>query len=257
MNDTSPEYLTNFAVQLAQKAGKQLMQRFGKAHKQMEKESFHSIVTACDIEVENLIKESISHRFPHHGIVSEESPAADTERELVWVIDPLDGSSYYARGLPAFSVSIALVKGDSIILGVIENPFFQETFHAFLSMGAFLNRKEITVSTTSDLSQAIFNFGHRYLRSDEYLPHSALHLRAVRSIRGGGSCAQELCQIACGRIDGLITAHQASWDFFAGKVILEEAGGKLYQLNGQPIQPRLALLNYSDIVATNSLLRPL
>ncbi|MBX2902826.1 MAG: inositol monophosphatase [Chitinophagales bacterium] len=254
MNDSSPEYLTNFAIQLAQKAGKLLMKHFGKVHEQIEKESFHSIVTSADVEVETFIKNAIAHTFPHHKIVSEESGATHAESEFIWVIDPLDGSSYYARGIPSFSVSIALIKGHSVILGVVENPFFNETFHAFLSMGAFLNRNAISVSTTTALSSAIFNFGHRYLRSEGYKPASVHNLMAVRSIRGGGSCAQELCQIACGRIDGLVTVNQASWDFFAGKLIVEEAGGKLTELNGEAIHPLNALMKHTDIVATNGLL---
>lgn len=255
MSDSSPEYLTNFAIQLAQKAGKILMQHFGKSHLQVEKESFHSIVTQADIEVDKFIQQAIAHTFPHHGIVSEESISTQPQSEFIWVVDPLDGSSYFARSIPSFSVSIALLKGNSVILGVVENPFFKETFHAFLSMGAFLNGKEISVSKTRELSESIVNFGHRYLRDPEHKPNSIENLQAVRSIRGGGSCAQELCQIACGRIDGLITANQSSWDFFAGKVIVEEAGGKLTQLNGKNIQPLTSLLKKTDIVASNSLLQ--
>lgn len=255
MSDASPEYLTNFAIQVAKKAGKLLMQHFGKVHLQVEKESFHSIVTPADVEADNFIKQAIARTFPHHGIVSEESAATQPQNEFVWVVDPLDGSSYFARSIPSFSVSLALMKGNSVILGVVDNPFFNETFHAFLSIGAFLNGKPISVSSINELSKSIVNFGHRYLRADDYKPRSTANLQAVRSIRGGGSCAQELCQIACGRIDGLITVNQASWDFFAGKVIVEEAGGKLVQLDGSAINPQRALLASTDIIASNSLLR--
>ncbi|HRN93195.1 MAG: inositol monophosphatase [Chitinophagales bacterium] len=255
MNKTSAEYLTNFTIQMAQKAGQILMQSFGKQHKQIEKESFHSIVTQADIASENYIKETIAHTFPSHKIVGEESGESKENSEYIWVVDPLDGSSYFARGIPSFSVSVALIKGNSIILGVVDNPFYNETFHGFLGLGAFLNRKEITVSKTEKLSESIFNFGHRYIRAEEYKPSSTANLQAVRSIRGGGSCAQELCQIACGRIDGLVTVNQSSWDFYAGKIILEEAGGKLFQLNENEVNIHTALLGKTDIAATNRRLK--
>lgn len=246
--------LLQFAISTAQAAGHYLMENFGDMHAQTEKESLHSIVTAHDLAVEKLIIDRIKAAYPSHGILSEESGAFDTDSEYLWVIDPLDGSSYFARGLPNFSVAIALVYKNEIILGVVENPLYQETFYATKRGGAFRNQNSIKVSTSSTLSSAIFNFGHRYLRLPEYQPHSGELLKAVRSIRGGGSCAQELCQIACGRIDGLITVNQAPWDFLAGKLILEEAGGKLVKLNGSEISIEESLKKTTDIVATNGVL---
>jgi myo-inositol-1(or 4)-monophosphatase len=246
--------LIQFAIATAQAAGNYLMENFGDTHSQTEKESLHSIVTTHDIVVEKLIIDRIKGAYPSHGILSEESGAIEFDREYLWVIDPLDGSSYFARGLPNFSVAIALVFKNEVILGVVENPVYQETFYATKGGGAFRNQESIKVSTSSSLSTAIVNFGHRYLRLPDYQPQSGNLLTSVRSIRGGGSCAQELCQIACGRADGLITVNQAPWDFLAGKIILEEAGGKLVKLEGNEISVKDSLKMTTDIVATNGIL---
>lgn len=243
-----------FAISLAQEAGAFLMQHFGKQHFEQEKESFHSIVTACDIDVEQLIIKKIQQQFPAHSIVSEESGADIRNSEFQWVIDPIDGSSYFARGIASFSVAFALLQNGEIMLGVIDNPFFKETFYAVKGGGAFKNEERIFVSSTDSLNQSIYSFGHRYLRSESYSPQSTDLLNAVRSIRAGGSCAQELCQLACGRIDGLIAVNQSSWDYFAGKIILEEAGGKMNQLNGKPISITDAILGKQDIYSTNGIL---
>jgi len=250
----SENQLLHFAIATAKAAGNYLMENFGKTHKQTEKESLHSIVTAHDISVEKIIIEKIKMAYPSHGILSEECGALDGDSEYRWVIDPLDGSSYFARGLPSFSVAIALLYKNEVILGVIENPVYQETFYATKGGGAFLNQTAIKVSTTSNLSSAIVNFGHRYLRLPDYQPQSGELLKAVRSIRAGGSCAQELCQIASGRTDGLITVNQAPWDFLAGKLILEEAGGKLTRLDGTEILVPDTLIKPTDIVGTNGVL---
>ncbi len=247
----SENHFVQFAISLAQKAGLYLMENFGDVHPHSEKESFHSIVTSHDIAVEKLIMDSIKRTYPSHGILSEESGATIGESDYLWVIDPLDGSSYFARGLPNFSVAIALLYKNEVILGVIDNPVYKETFYATKRGGAFLNKQPIKVSDTPTLSSAIINFGHRYLRLPMYQPFSGELLKAVRSIHGGGSCAQELCQIACGRTDGLITVNQSPWDFLSGKIILEEAGGKLKKLNGTEISIEDTLKMKTDIVASN------
>lgn len=244
----------SFAIALAREAGCFLMQHFGKQHFEQEKESFHSIVTTCDIDVEQLIIKRIKEQFPCHSIVSEESGADSLNSEFQWIIDPIDGSSYFARGIASFSVAIALLRKGEIVLGVIDNPVFKETFYASNGGGAFRNEDRIAVSTTKTLNQSIFSFGHRFIRSDSYKAQASELLNAVRSIRAGGSCAQELCQLACGRIDGLIAVNQSSWDYFAGKIILEEAGGKMNQLNGKPILISDSILCKQDIYCSNGIL---
>lgn len=244
-------HFVQFAISIAQKAGLYLMENFGDTHLQIEKESLHSIVTAHDIAVEKLIMDNIKSAYPSHAILSEESGASSGESDYLWVIDPLDGSSYFARGLPNFSVAIGLLYKNEVILGVVENPVYKETFYATKRGGAFRNQQPIKVSDTASLSSAIVNFGHRYLRLPMYQPHSEELLKSVRSIRGGGSCAQELCQIACGRTDGLITVNQSPWDFLSGKLILEEAGGKLVKLDGAEISIEDALKMKTAIVASN------
>lgn len=246
--------LLDFAREIAREAGELLMLNFGSKHNEVEKESFHSIVTDIDISAESLLVSKIRNKFPEHSIVSEEAGFSLLSSEYCWVIDPIDGSSYFARGLPTFSVSIALLYKGHLILGVIENPCFKETFYAVVGGGAFLNGALISVSKVSQMNQSVVNFGHRFIRLNEFNAHATKLLKSIRSIRGGGSCAQELCQIACGRMDGLVTLNQSSWDFFAGKLILEEAGGKLTNLLGREISVVDALSANTDIIASNRLI---
>ena len=251
MNDSSYIAVAQLA---AQKAGDYLRENFGKTICSATKESQHSVVTAHDLESERIIIELLQLYFPSHSILSEEMGLKDRKTSYLWVIDPLDGSSYYARGIPTYSVSISLLKNMEIICGVVYCPANNEMFYAEKGGGAFLNKSSISVSPINKLNESIFSAGHRYLRLEIYETEMRKLLKAVRSIRAGGSCAQELCNVAVGRIDALLTVNQSFWDYAAGALILEEAGGTITDIVGVKLNIDKYMLKKFDLLATNTIL---
>lgn len=240
-----------FAQRIALEAGNILLSKFGQSHQISTKESIHSVVTPVDLMVEESILTAINQNFPEHSILSEESGFLDKHSDYLWVIDPLDGSSYYSRGLETYAVSIALYLNKTPVIGVVYCPARNEMFYADRNEGAFMNGANITCSSTTLLKDAIGSFGHRYIRLEEYDKSSKAILQSVRSVRAGGSCAMELCYLASGRIDLVLTVNQSFWDYAAGMFIAEKSGCLFFDLNGNPWNfdsfwnSKLDLLSYS------------
>ncbi|KPJ53363.1 hypothetical protein AMJ39_05005 [candidate division TA06 bacterium DG_24] len=243
------------AVEAAREASHYLMDHFGPSREVERKESHHSVVSEQDRESESLIIERLRREFPDHSFISEEAGRDAISGDYLWVIDPLDGSSYYARGLDTFSISVALLHRWGPVLGIVSCPATGEFFSACKGEGAYVNGTRIQASTVDRLNDSIVSFGHRMLRLDDDGSATRELLRSVRSIRAGGSCAQELCYVACGRIEGVVSRDQSIWDYAAGKLILEEAGGTLTDFHGS--SPQLESLRTRDLslVASNRILQ--
>ena len=239
------------AKEAALLAGHYLKKNFGDQIQTVDKESHHSIVTQHDIEAERLIIDLLKNKFPSHGILSEEIGLMRGDADYIWVIDPLDGSSYYSRGIETFSVSVALMYRYEVIAGAIYLPVQGELFFAEKDKGAFLNEKKINVSATADLRESIGNFGHRYLRLEEYDKGMRNLLKSIRSVRGGGSCAMEMSYLACGRIDIVLTVNQSFWDYAAGSLIVSEAGGEVTDIKGNHVDPQKYLMSKYDLMTSN------
>src|SRR6266446_3169087 len=195
------------------------------------------LVTATDREAERLIVEAITEAFPEHGIVAEESaprPGRDGHR---WYVDPLDGTTNFAHGYPHFCVSIALARDDDLLLGLVYDPIREETFSALRGEGARLNGAPIGVSDTLTLERALLGTGFPYDRrqhADFYLAFLAEAMRRAQGVRRGGSAALDLCYVACGRLDAFWEWKLHPWDTAAGRLIVEEAGGRVTDFGGQP-----------------------
>jgi len=249
------EEFLDVAKEAVRRASEYLLTHFGASENVERKESHYSIVSQQDRDSENLIISTIKKRFPHHSIISEESATREVLSDYVWVIDPLDGSSYYAKGLPSFSISLALLIEWEVILGIVICPANREFFHAVKSHGAYLNDNRIQTSKTVRFQDSIFSFGHKILRLDNLRAQTKTLLESVRSIRGGGSCSQELCNVACGRTEALIKVDQSIWDYAAGKLILEEAGGTFSDFRGN--RPAFNSLRERDfcLIASNGILQ--
>lgn len=249
----------DIAVSAARRAGEYLrgVARTASAGERI-KESLHSIVTAHDIEAQKIIVTALREGDGEATIISEEMPEQDrgASDPPYWIVDPIDGTSYFARGLQGYSVSIALVDRQGLAVGVVHCPATNELFLAERGQGAFLNGDRITVSGITDPRRALLTFSHRFLREITSCPGRLEMVRSVRSIRGGGSCAQELAYLASGRIDGVIALAQSPWDYAAGMLLVTEAGGEISDAGGR----RPDLMNVSaksqDIVATNGSLHP-
>ena len=210
-----------------------------------------NLVTAADLEAEKVIVHTIKKYFPEHNFLAEEGEYEKTDSEYTWVIDPLDGTNNFASGIPIFCVSIALAKNDEVIVGVIYDIVRNELFYAQKSQGAFLNEKKITVNSVQDLSRAILITGFYYDRGVKMVENldriKQFFQKQVLGIRRFGSAALDLCYVAAGRAAGFWEFELNVWDFAAGKLIIEEAGGVVSTREGNAVP-----LANSFIVASNN-----
>ena len=193
------------------------------------------LVTAADRDAERLIVTALAEAFPDHGIVAEESPPRPGRDGHRWYVDPLDGTTNFAHGYPHFAVSLALARDDELVFGLVHDPIREETFTAVRGAGARLNGAPIAVSDTDTLAHALLGTGFPYdrrQRPEFYLAFVAEALRHTQGIRRAGSAALDLCYVACGRLDAFWEWKLHPWDTAAGRVIVEEAGGRVTDFAG-------------------------
>ncbi|MEE9443888.1 MAG: inositol monophosphatase family protein [candidate division Zixibacteria bacterium] len=193
------------------------------------------LVTQFDLKAEKYIVGKIGKAFPRHSILAEEGGGSDNHSDYKWIIDPLDGTTNFAHGYPAFCVSIGLEVEGRMMLGAIYNPVLDELFYASKGKGAFLNRRRIHVSEERKLSHSLLATGFPYDIADTYidnLDNFARMYKASRGIRRAGSAALDLCYLACGRFDGFWELKLHAWDTAAGIIIVSEAGGRITDLHG-------------------------
>lgn len=228
--DLPREYQTllKAALSMAETAGQIHLKYFRKRDlEQSTKLNDSDVVTIADKEAEAAIMDFIHLNFPHHGIISEESGKENDQREWRWVIDPLDGTTSFAKGLPAFCVSIALEHNRQTILGVVYAPYLRECFYAVRGYGAWLNGHTIRCSDTTELSKAVVATGMPYDRNenpDNNLAEISRMALAVRGIRRMGSAAIDLSYTGAGFFDAYWEINLNHWDVAAGTLIAAEAG---------------------------------
>jgi len=235
------------AIEAAKKAGKILKLEF-KSISFVKNKAKHDIVSDADYKSEKEIIKIINSAFPNHNIKAEESGKDEKSSDYTWYIDPLDGTSNFIIGNPYFSVSIALSHADKIILGVVYNPILNELYFAERGKGSFLNGKPIRVSDRSDIKGAILASAYssderdiaKGLKTIEKLSLSS------RKVIISFSPALNLCNIARGRIDGLIDNGTTPEDHAAGSLIVTEAGGKIQNYNSNSWD-----VNKTGIIASN------
>lgn len=189
------------------------------------------IVTEVDKWSDKFITEQIQLHYPQHSILSEEQGKMNEGNTYEWIIDALDGTTNYLHGFPMHSISIALEKESETILGVVYVPKLKEFFYAIKGEGAFLNDKKIQVTHNTQLNKCLLATGFPYdkhisVHNNIAVSHSIIP--KVQDIRRAGSAAIDLCYTACGRLDGYWELKINKWDIAAGKLIVEEAGGKVY-----------------------------
>jgi len=216
----------SIAIKAAQVAGNILKRGFFKGSS-VEGKGLHDVVTATDRESENSIISELKQHFPDHNIIAEESGSQMTGSEYTWYIDPLDGTSNFVTGNPYFSVSIALCKNDEVILGVVLNPILDELYVAEKNMGAFMNDQPLQVSKQAVMSEALLASAYAMTESEIKLGLRTVEVLAlnVRKVVINFSPALDLCNIARGRLDGLVDNGTTPEDHAAASLILSEAGG--------------------------------
>lgn len=256
MNTTT---FLKFTTELARDAGAVILDWYERDFTIEFKSSEFDLVTEADRASEALIIGRIRESYPDHAILAEESGNMPSESPFRWVIDPLDGTSNFAHGLPHFSVSIALQQASETIVGVIYDPIRDELFSAARGEGAWLERgerapRQLHVSKVTQLGQAMLATGFAYSRATTPTNNIAEFTRIIRRIRGVrrmASAALDFAYIAAGRLTGLWEYHLSPWDSTAGALLVSEAGGMICQLNGEA----WTIFSLST-VATNPTLMP-
>ena len=193
----------------------------------IELKGHNDLVSYVDKTAESMLTERLHELLPA-GFLTEEEVTVDTDDELVWVIDPLDGTTNFVHGLPVFSVSIALKYRSEYLAGVVSIPTTEENFSAIKGKGAKLNSKPISVSKNHELKGALIATGfpyHDFGLLDEYLELLKKFILSSRGVRRMGSAAIDLAYTAAGHFDGFYEYGLNEWDVAAGSLILQEAGG--------------------------------
>ncbi|MDE5786043.1 MAG: inositol monophosphatase [Duncaniella sp.] len=223
------EYLLA-AVELASGAGR-IMRQYFRSASLTEKSKINDadIVTPADKACDAYITGEICNRFPLHSILAEESGATDSGSDFLWVIDPIDGTTNFAAGLPICCTSIALQYKGETMVGVVYDPFTDELFTAVKGQGAMLNGNPIHVAANDRLSHAVVSTGFpidKDTNPDNNLDMTARILPRVRGFRRLGSAAMDICYVAAGVLDAYWEMNLHAWDVAAALLILEEAGGR-------------------------------
>jgi myo-inositol-1(or 4)-monophosphatase len=239
----------DLAIELARAAGTLLRNALVGPRSITYKGSPTNLVTEMDARVEALVVDRLLAVFPDDAILAEERGGQAGRSGRRWIIDPLDGTTNYAHGLPIYAVSIALEIGGRVQLGVVYDPSQRELFVAERGAGAFCNDTRLTVSTAATLDASLLATGFPYdirVKADNNLREYATFAVRTRGVRRLGSAVLYLAWLAAGRFDGYWELRLGPWDVAAGGLMVEEAGGRLTGLLGEPLD-----LDNPRIVASN------
>lgn len=230
MND-----VTSLAVSLAKEAGIFLLNNFGKIEK-IESKGDRNLATNLDKEAEKMIVDRIKSNFPSHGILAEEGGGSGIDRDYLWIIDPLDGTHNFIRDINIFGVSIGILYKNKFVAGVIYMPVDDELYVGEKGSGAYKNDKKIKVSAYKELKECSISFDSSIRYSPEIMLQVLGDLsKEVFNIRMFGSSVRALSYVAEGKLDFSVEFYDRPWDFAGGVCILEEAGGRITDLKGNPL----------------------
>jgi len=230
--------MINDIIQISKEAGELIRNAFGKTHSVEFKTNELNLVTETDKASEKLITDFIRKKYPSHGVLAEEGSESNKSAEYLWVVDPLDGTTNFAHGLPIFSVSIGLQKNGETIAGVVYDVMRNVLYSAEKGSGSFENEKRINVSTNENIGHSILVTGFPYNvkeNPDKAYERFIAFLKQARAIRRLGSAAIDFCYAANGVFDGFWEVSLHPWDICAGKLIVEEAGGIVTDFDGNKI----------------------
>ncbi|MDR3651428.1 MAG: inositol monophosphatase family protein [Paludibacter sp.] len=218
----------------------------------IETKGLHDLVSYVDKESEKRIIRQLSDLLPESGFIAEEGTSNKHGERYNWVIDPLDGTTNFIQGVPVYAVSIGLLDGEELVLGVVYEVGRDECFYAWKNGGAYLNGEIIRVSVRSDIHDTLLATGFPYndfSKMESYMSFLEWTMKNARGVRRLGSAATDLAYVACGRFDAFWEYDLKPWDVAAGAVIVKEAGGTVSDYKGGN-----DFLFGREIVATNGLL---
>jgi len=228
------------AAGAAKEAGDFLLHNFGKISK-IERKKDKSLATNLDKEAESLIVKRIKASFKGHGIIGEEGASSNLDSDYLWIVDPLDGTHNFVRGINIFGVSIGVIYKGSFCAGAIYMPQEKELYLGEEGSGAFKNGKKITVSQTKKLSECSVSFDSSIRYSPRLMLNALGRLAPeVFNVRMMGSSVRQLSWVAEGKLDLAVEYYDKPWDFAGGMAIIKAGGGKFVNIQNKP-------LTYKDI----------
>jgi|TARA_B100001540_G_scaffold89909_1_gene81420 myo-inositol-1(or 4)-monophosphatase len=211
----------NVMIKACEKASKIIIRDFGEVENlQVSKKGPKDFVTKTDLHVEKILVEELSKSKKNYSFITEESGIIKKlDKENFWIIDPIDGTTNFLHGIPHFAISIALKSKNEIISGIIFDPIKNEMFYAEKNTGSFFNNQRIRVSKKNSLEECLFATNHVGTKFTDL------------NVRYTGCAALDLAYVAAGRFDGYFHNNINIWDIAAGVLLIEEAGGKVNDIN--------------------------
>ena len=227
----------NIMIKAAEKASKSVIRDFGEVEKlQVSKKGPRDFVTKTDKLVEKILIEELSKTKKNYSFLSEEvGTIKNKDKENIWIIDPIDGTTNFLHGIPHFAICIALQSKKEIVSGLIFDPIKDEMFFAEKNKGAYLNNHRLRVSKKNSIEDCLFSSNHEGVKFSDL------------NMRYSGCAALDLAYVASGRLDGFFHNKINMWDVAAGKLIVEEAGGIVNNINEYKV-------NNIDIRAASSVI---
>lgn len=221
MNSISPNL--NLMIKACEKASKVIIRDFGELENlQVSKKGPKDFVTKTDKRVEKILIEELSKSKKNYSFITEETgKILNRNKDIFWIIDPIDGTTNFLHGVPHFAISIALQIEGEIIIGIIFDPIKNEIFFAEKNNGSFFNNNRVRVSNKNSLDDCLFSSNCEGIKS----------IYPKLNLRNTGCAALDLAYVGCGRFDGYFHNKINIWDIAAGKIIIEEAGGKVNDIS--------------------------
>ncbi len=227
------------AIDIAREAGA-LVSNLAERRVPFELKGDFDLVTEADRASEALIVERLQNHFPSHTVIGEEGGQRERQGEYCWYVDPVDGTTNFAHGFPAYNVTLGLERNGEMIAGVIFDPTRNEMFAAEKGGGAYLNGRRIHVSRAGQVADSLVATGFPSRKRHENINIHFYYQLAMLShgVRRAGAAALDLAYVASGRLDGFWEFGLNPWDMAAGILLVEEAGGRCSDMNGGPRQLR-------------------
>ena len=234
MNSISPNL--NLMIKACEKASKVIIRDFGELEKlQVSKKGPKDFVTKTDKRVEKILIDELTKSKKNYSFITEETgKIINKNKSIFWVIDPIDGTTNFLHGIPHFAISVALQIEGEITTGLIFDPIKNEIFYGEKNSGSYFNNNRIRVSNKSNMEECLFASNNEGVKS----------IYPKLNLRNTGCAALDLAYVGCGRFDGYFHNRINLWDIAAGKIIIEEAGGKINNIDNFHI-------NKIDIRASN------
>jgi myo-inositol-1(or 4)-monophosphatase len=234
---TTRSALVNVMSAAIEKAARGLVRDFGEIEQlQVSRKSLGDFVSTADKRSEEILIAELRKARPKFGFITEESGEIPGEDETQrWIVDPLDGTSNFLHGIPHFAITVALQMGDEIIAGVTYDPIKDEMFWAEKGRGAFLNQRRVRVSGRRNYDEALIGIGAPYGHNGDpevFQKRLSRVLPEAAGVRRMGAAALDLAYVACGRFDVFFEDPMKIWDYAAGILMVQEAGGVVTDVNG-------------------------